>query len=146
VKGDATIGKLLKRGQKFCELNWKDAQAKVIAQPSVDQYCFRAPYVGALLRQGLHLCDDQVTIGSGDFAWTLGAALWEAGAKWSKLDSIFYAELLSHKEVFGGFVELEIVGSGKDALTMVRQLATKEVGNEAYELVIESFICLPSIL
>jgi hypothetical protein len=36
--------------------------------------------VVSLLRQGLHLNDDQVVIGSGDFAWTLGAALWEAGA------------------------------------------------------------------
>lgn len=80
LKGDAPLGKLVKKGQKFCELNWKDAQAKVVAQPSVDQYCFRAPYVAALLRQGLHLHDDQVTIGPGDFAWTLGAALWEAGA------------------------------------------------------------------
>ena len=80
LKGDASLGKLLKKGQKFCELNWKDAQAKVVPQPSIDQYCFRAPYIAALLRQGLHLRDDQVTIGSGDFAWTLGAALWEAGA------------------------------------------------------------------
>jgi hypothetical protein len=80
LKGNAPLGRLLKKGQKFCELNWKDAQAKVVAQPSIDQYCFRAPYVTALLRQGLHLRDDQVTIGSGDFAWTLGAALWEAGA------------------------------------------------------------------
>jgi hypothetical protein len=80
LKGDAPLSKLLKKGQKFCELNWKDAQAKVAPQPSIDQYCFRAPYIAALLRQGLHLRDDQVTIGSGDFAWTLGAALWEAGA------------------------------------------------------------------
>lgn len=80
LKGDAPLGKLLKKGQKFCELNWKEAQAKVVAQPSIDQYCFRAPYVASLLRQGLHLRDDQVKIGSGDFAWTLGAALFEAGA------------------------------------------------------------------
>ncbi|XP_024359149.1 probable apyrase 7 [Physcomitrium patens] len=80
LKGNAPLGRLLKKGQKFCELNWKEAQAKVSPQPSIDQYCFRAPYVAALLRQGLHLRDDQVTIGSGDFAWTLGAALWEAGA------------------------------------------------------------------
>ncbi|XP_073396863.1 probable apyrase 7 isoform X2 [Physcomitrium patens] len=80
LKGNAPLGRLLKKGQKYCELNWKEVQAKVGAQPSIDQYCFRAPYVAALLRQGLHLRDDQVTIGSGDFAWTLGAALWEAGA------------------------------------------------------------------
>ena len=80
LKAAAPLAKLLKKGQKFCELNWKDAQAKVVPQPSIDRYCFRAPYVVALLRQGLHLHDDQVTVGSGDFAWTLGAALWEAGA------------------------------------------------------------------
>lgn len=74
------IEKLLEKGHKFCELNWKDAQASVVPQPSVDQYCFRAPYVVALLRHGLHLQDDQIVVGSGDFAWTLGAALWEAGA------------------------------------------------------------------
>jgi len=44
---------------------------------------------------------------------------------------IFYTELLSHKEVFGEAVELEIVGSGKDALTISKQLAMKEAGNDA---------------
>jgi len=38
--------------------------------------------------------------------------------------------LLSHKEVFGEAVELEIVGSGKDALTISKQLAMKEAGND----------------
>lgn len=80
LKSAAPLNKLLKKGQKFCELNWHQAQANVVPQPSVDRYCFRAPYVVALLRQGLHLQDDQITVGSGDFAWTLGAALWEAGA------------------------------------------------------------------
>ncbi len=45
----------------------------------MDQYCFHAPYVVLLLWHGLHLQDDQITVGSGDFAWTLGAGLWEAG-------------------------------------------------------------------
>ena len=48
---------------------------------------------------------------------------------------IFYTELLAHKEVFGEAVELEIVGSGKDALTMAKQLALREAGNIAYDLV-----------
>lgn len=38
----------------------------------VEQYCFRAPYVVALLRQGLGVAESQVHIGSGDMAWTLG--------------------------------------------------------------------------
>lgn len=42
---------------------------------------------------------------------------------------VFYTDLLSHKEVFGEAVELEIIGSGKDALTMAKQLAVKEAGN-----------------
>lgn len=48
---------------------------------------------------------------------------------------VFYTDLLAHKEVFGEAVELDIVGSGKDALTMAKQLALKEAGNEAYDLV-----------
>lgn len=44
---------------------------------------------------------------------------------------IFYTELLSHKDVFGEAVELEIVGSGKDALTISKQLAMKEAGRKS---------------
>lgn len=44
---------------------------------------------------------------------------------------IFYTELLAHKEVFNEAVELEIVGSGKDALTMAKQLASKEAGRRS---------------
>ena len=39
----------------------------------VEQYCFRAPYLTALLRAGLGVPEPQVRIGSGDVAWTLGA-------------------------------------------------------------------------
>jgi THO complex subunit 5 len=53
---------------------------------------------------------------------------------------IFYTELLAHKEVFNEAVELEIVGSGKDALTMAKQLASKEAGNVAYDLVAHNSI------
>lgn len=34
----------------------------------------------SLLRKGLGLRDDQIQIGTGDMAWTLGAALYEGGA------------------------------------------------------------------
>ncbi|CAK9269240.1 unnamed protein product [Sphagnum jensenii] len=80
LPADAPLDNLLQKGQEFCKLPWKKAESSVEPQPSIEHYCFRAPYVVSLLRQGLHLHDDQITIGSGDFAWTLGAALWEAGA------------------------------------------------------------------
>ena len=38
----------------------------------VATYCFRAPYVASLLRQGLAVSDADVHIGSGNVAWTLG--------------------------------------------------------------------------
>lgn len=77
---DAPLNELLVKGRDFCKLPWKEAERSVEPQPSIEHYCFRSPYVVALFRQGLHLHDDQIRIGSGDFAWTLGAALWEAGA------------------------------------------------------------------
>lgn len=77
---DAPLDDLLAKGQDFCKLPWKEAERSVDPQPSIEQYCFRSPYVTALLRDGLHLRDAQIQIGSGDFSWTLGAALWEAGA------------------------------------------------------------------
>lgn len=77
---DAPLVDLLAKGQKFCKMPWKEAERSVDPQPSIEQYCFRSPYVTALLRDGLHLKDTQIQIGSGDFSWTLGAALWEAGA------------------------------------------------------------------
>lgn len=77
---EASLDELLGKGQEFCKLPWKEAESSVDPQPSIEQYCFRSPYVVALLREGLHLHDNQIQIGSGDFAWTLGAALWEAGA------------------------------------------------------------------
>ena len=51
---------------------------------------------------------------------------------------IFYTELLAHKEAFGEAVELEIVGSGKDALTMAKQFALREAGNVGYDLVVHN--------
>lgn len=77
---DAPLDDLLAKGQDFCKMPWKEAERSVDPQPSIEQYCFRSPYVTALLRDGLHLQDAQIQIGSGDFSWTLGAALWEAGA------------------------------------------------------------------
>ncbi|KAL2650681.1 hypothetical protein R1flu_018809 [Riccia fluitans] len=75
-----SLNELLIKGNQFCRMKWHDARQSVAPQPSIDRYCFRAPYVVSLLLQGLHLREDQILIGSGDFAWTLGAALNEAGA------------------------------------------------------------------
>eukprot|EP00250_Pteridium_aquilinum_P011602 c20184_g2_i1 orf=375-2612(-) len=80
LQPDAGFAELLNQGKDFCEKPWKKALNSVVAQPLVEHYCFRAPYVVALLQDGLHLKEEQITVGSGDMTWTLGAALLEAGA------------------------------------------------------------------
>lgn len=77
---DCSLKELLQKARKYCVLNWEDARSSVEPQTSIEQYCFRAPYVVALLRTGLHLTDEQIIVDSGGFAWTLGAALLEAAA------------------------------------------------------------------
>lgn len=47
----------------------------------MDTYCFRAPYVASLLRQGLAVSDADVHIGSGNVAWTLGGRSWLRSSK-----------------------------------------------------------------
>ncbi|KAJ7544446.1 hypothetical protein O6H91_09G079700 [Diphasiastrum complanatum] len=76
----SSLDELLSRGRQFCNMPWPKARDSVVPQPSIDRYCFRTPYVVSLLRDGLHIRDDQVMIGSGDMTWTLGAALLETGA------------------------------------------------------------------
>lgn len=70
---------MLEKGQEFCEKTWEVARKSVPPQPFIEQYCFRAPYIVSLLREGLHITDNQVVIGSGSITWTLGVALFEAG-------------------------------------------------------------------
>ena len=72
---DSSLKNLLAKGKKFCETTWEVAKSSVPAQPFIDQYCFRAPYIVSLLRDGLHIDDNQVSIGSGSITWTLGVAL-----------------------------------------------------------------------
>lgn len=74
----ATYPEILEKGQHFCSKTWKNAQKSVVPQPFVEEYCFRAAYVVALLKDGLHLKDEQITVGSGSFTWTLGVSLLEA--------------------------------------------------------------------
>lgn len=75
----ALFNDVLEKGREFCTKTWQDAERSVVPQPFIEQYCFRAPYVVSLLRDGLHLKEQQVVVGSGSITWTLGAALLEAG-------------------------------------------------------------------
>ncbi|GFY83476.1 GDA1/CD39 nucleoside phosphatase family protein [Actinidia rufa] len=77
---DSTLDDVLEKGREFCEKTWDTAKNSVAPQPFIEQYCFRAPYIVFLLREGLHITERQVIIGSGSITWTLGAALfgsWE---------------------------------------------------------------------
>uniref|UniRef100_A0A1D1XC43 Ectonucleoside triphosphate diphosphohydrolase 1 n=1 Tax=Anthurium amnicola TaxID=1678845 RepID=A0A1D1XC43_9ARAE len=87
LTSDATLDEVLQKGEEFCEKAWEVAKNSVAPQPFIDQYCFRAPYIVTLLRDGLHIADTQVSIGSGSTTWTLGVALLQAGqALSSKID------------------------------------------------------------
>ncbi|KAF6146983.1 hypothetical protein GIB67_036702 [Kingdonia uniflora] len=83
LTSEATLDDVLQRGQEFCEKQWEVAKNSVVQQPFIEQYCFRAPYIVSLLREGLHIVDKQVVIGSGSTTWTLGVALLEAGGTMS---------------------------------------------------------------
>ncbi|XP_047978523.1 probable apyrase 7 isoform X2 [Salvia hispanica] len=76
---EATLDDVLEKGRRYCDKSWLDAKKSVVPQPFIEQYCFRAPYVVLLLREGLHIPDSHVTVGSGSITWTLGVALFEAG-------------------------------------------------------------------
>ncbi|XP_071732747.1 probable apyrase 7 [Rutidosis leptorrhynchoides] len=75
----APLDQILEKGREYCEKPWDVAKSSVPPQPYIEQYCFRAPYVVLLLREGLHIKDDQLNIGSGGITWTTGVALLEAG-------------------------------------------------------------------
>ncbi|KAJ6834207.1 putative apyrase 7 [Iris pallida] len=83
LTSEDTLDDILQKGQEFCAKPWEVAKNSVAPQPFIEQYCFRAPYVVSLLREGLHIVDDQVVIGSGSITWTLGVALLEAGRAFS---------------------------------------------------------------
>jgi hypothetical protein len=72
-----------KRVGNFVKKKWDVAKKSVAPQPFIEQYCFRAPYVASLLREGLHITDRHITVGSGSITWTLGVALLEAGKSYS---------------------------------------------------------------
>ncbi|CAL5343683.1 unnamed protein product [Camellia sinensis] len=83
LSSDATLDDVLEKGQEFCNKIWDIAKNSVAPQPFIEQYCFRAPYIVFLLREGLHISDSRVIIGSGSITWTLGVALLEAGKAFS---------------------------------------------------------------
>lgn len=83
LTSEAVLDDVLAKGKEFCEKRWDVARRSVAPQPFIEQYCFRAPYITSLLREGLHINDNQITVGSGNITWTLGVALLEAGKAFS---------------------------------------------------------------
>ncbi|KAA8519029.1 hypothetical protein F0562_016197 [Nyssa sinensis] len=83
LTSDAVLDDVLEKGQEFCEKTWDIAKNSVTPQPYIEQYCFRAPYIVFLLREGLHIAESQIIVGSGSITWTLGVALLEAGKAFS---------------------------------------------------------------
>nr|XP_043617031.1 probable apyrase 7 [Erigeron canadensis] len=97
LSSDAALDDVLEKGREFCEKAWDVAKKSVPPQPFIEQYCFRAPYIVLLLREGLHITDRQVTIGSGGITWTTGVALLEAGNAISARASLRNYRLLEMK-------------------------------------------------
>ncbi|KAK9985041.1 hypothetical protein SO802_034566 [Lithocarpus litseifolius] len=83
LTSEAALDDVLEKGREFCEKTWEVARKSVAPQPFIEQYCFRAPYIVSLLREGLHIADRKIIIGSGSITWTLGVALLEAGKAFS---------------------------------------------------------------
>ncbi|XP_061341767.1 probable apyrase 7 [Gastrolobium bilobum] len=94
LSSEATLDDVLEKGKDFCEKRWDVAKKSVAPQPFIEQYCFRAPYIALLLREGLHIKDNQITVGSGSITWTLGVALLEAGKAYSTRFGLRDLELL----------------------------------------------------
>ncbi|KAL6966186.1 apyrase [Sarracenia purpurea var. burkii] len=97
LSSDAALDDVLDKGQEFCEKSWDIAKNSVAPQPFIEQYCFRAPYIVFLLREGLHISDSQVIIGSGSITWTLGVALLEAGKGFANRKVLHSYEILQMK-------------------------------------------------
>ncbi|KAB1215614.1 putative apyrase 7 [Morella rubra] len=97
LSSEATLDDVLEKGHEFCEKTWDVARNSVAPQPFIEQYCFRAPYIVLLLREGLHITDSQIIIGSGSITWTLGVALLEAGKAFSSRMPLKSNEILQMK-------------------------------------------------
>ncbi|CAJ1930762.1 unnamed protein product [Sphenostylis stenocarpa] len=97
LTSEATLDDVLAKGKGFCGMIWDVAKRSVAPQPFIEQYCFRAPYIASLLREGLHINDNQITVGSGSITWTLGVALLEAGKAFSTRFGLHDLELFQMK-------------------------------------------------
>ncbi|MED6209433.1 putative apyrase 7 [Stylosanthes scabra] len=97
LSSEATLEDVLEKGREFCGKRWDIAKRSVAPQPFIEQYCFRAPYVASLLREGLHITDKDITVGSGSITWTLGVALLEAGKAYSARFGLRNFDLLDTK-------------------------------------------------
>ncbi|PKA50745.1 putative apyrase 7 [Apostasia shenzhenica] len=93
---DASLDDIIQRAQEFCSKKWDVAKISVSPQPFIEQYCFRAQYIVSLLREGLHIRDKNVFIGSGRITWTLGVALLEASQALSSRIELSYRIVSSH--------------------------------------------------
>uniref|UniRef100_A0A5B7AV95 Apyrase 7 n=1 Tax=Davidia involucrata TaxID=16924 RepID=A0A5B7AV95_DAVIN len=97
LTSDAALDDVLEKGQEFCEKTWDIAKNSVAPQPYIEQYCFRAPYIVFLLREGLHITESQIIVGSGSITWTLGVALLEAGKAFSTKVELHSYQILQMK-------------------------------------------------
>lgn len=97
LTAEASLDDVLQKGHEFCDKIWEVAHNSVPPQPFIEQYCFRAPYVVSLLREGLHITDKQIASVSGSITWTLGVALVEAGKAFSTRSELRSYELLQMK-------------------------------------------------
>ncbi|KAL9226682.1 hypothetical protein vseg_002466 [Gypsophila vaccaria] len=97
LTAEASLDDVLENGHRFCEKTWEVAHDSVPPQPFIEQYCFRAPYIVSLLREGLHVTDGQIAIGSGGTTWTQGVALVEAGKAFATGTDLHTFELFQMK-------------------------------------------------
>ncbi|CAO2825720.1 unnamed protein product [Amaranthus hypochondriacus] len=97
LSSEATLDDVLEKGHQFCGKDWEVAYKSVPPQPFIEQYCFRAPYIVSLLREGLHITDGQIMIGSGGTTWTQGVALVEAGKAFATRTELHTLQLFDMK-------------------------------------------------
>lgn len=71
----ASVKKLGRITDSFCELDWDQVQNKHKGELAVETYCFRGEYVEALLDIGLELDNKKLMLGYKSPGWPLGAAL-----------------------------------------------------------------------
>eukprot|EP00873_Tetraselmis_striata_P016029 jgi/Tetstr1/436293/TSEL_025134.t1 len=86
----ASLEDLESAGQAYCRRDWTDIQATLGDTKNTETYCFRAPFLSALLQDGLGVSASRMRIVEGGFSWTLGAAIVE-GIRLADLGSLHAA-------------------------------------------------------